>query len=105
MPRRALRSSRAPAADCTGNADNRTFFAGVAAQVEWTVVCAVLPKHWFVSSGTFRLAKGGRLLISYKGPDGATLSLSEGAWSSTRTAASRRGPISAPRRWGRWRAR
>jgi hypothetical protein len=68
------------AADCTGNADNRTFFAGVAAQVDWTVVCAVLPKHWFVSSGTFRLAKGGRLLISYKGPDGATLSLSEGAW-------------------------
>jgi hypothetical protein len=68
------------AADCSGSDDNRTFFAGVAAQVDWTVVCAVLPKRWFVSAGSFRLAKGGKLLISYKGPDGATLSLSEGAW-------------------------
>jgi hypothetical protein len=68
------------AADCSGSDDNRTFFAGVAAQVDWTVVCAVLPKRWFVSAGSFRLAKGGKLLISYKGPNGATLSLSEGAW-------------------------
>jgi hypothetical protein len=68
------------AAACTGSDDNRTFFAGVAAQVDWTVVCAVLPKRWFVSAGSFRLAKGGKLLISYKGPNGATLSLSEGAW-------------------------
>ena len=68
------------AAACTGSDDNRTFFAGVAAQVDWTVVCAVLPKRWFVSSGSFRLAKGGKLLISYKGPNGATLSISEGAW-------------------------
>ena len=68
------------AADCTGSADNRTFFAGVAAQVDWTSSAPCCPKHWFVSSGTFRLAKGGRLLIAYKGPDGATLSLSEGAW-------------------------
>ena len=68
------------AAACTGSDDNRTFFAGVAAQVDWTVVCAVLPKRWFVSAGSFRLAKGGKLLISYKGPNGATLSISEGAW-------------------------
>ena len=68
------------AAACTGSDDNRTFFAGVAAQVDCTVVCAVLPKRWFVSSGSFRLAKGGKLLISYKGPNGATLSISEGVW-------------------------
>jgi hypothetical protein len=68
------------AAACTGSNDNRTFFAGVAAQVDWPVICAVLPDHWFVSSGSFRLAKGGKLLISYKGPGGATLSISEGAW-------------------------
>ena len=72
-------SDAGTAAACTGSDDNRTFFA-VAAQVDWTVVCAVLPKRWFVSAGSFRLAKGGKLLISYKGPNGATLSLSEGAW-------------------------
>jgi hypothetical protein len=68
------------AAACSGNADNRRFFARSANQVDWAVLCAVLPKGWFVSEGSYRLANGGKLVISYKGPGGATLTLSEGAW-------------------------
>ena len=68
------------AAACTGTDENRAFFANAAKAVDWTVVCAVLPNRWFVSAGSYRQAKGGRLTISYKGPHNATLSLSEGAW-------------------------
>ena len=65
---------------CTGSADNRSFYANLAASVSWDVYCAVLPKGWVVDSGRYRLANGGWLKISYKGPGGATLSLSEGAF-------------------------
>ena len=73
-------SADAATADCTGTDDNRTFFADAAKSVDWTVVCAVLPKHWFVSTGSYQRGSGGRLTIGYKGPDGATLTLNEGAW-------------------------
>jgi hypothetical protein len=68
---------------CTGTDDNRTFFEAFAAKVDWTVVCGVLPRGWFVSQGSYRLANGGKLLMSYRGPGGSTLSLSEGAWCGT----------------------
>jgi hypothetical protein len=48
--------------------------------VSWDVYCAVLPKGWSVASGSYRLAGGGKLIISYKGPNGATLTLSEGSF-------------------------
>ena len=44
------------------------------------MLCAVLPKGWFVSAGNFTQKQGGSLTISYKGPNGATIALSEGAW-------------------------
>ncbi len=65
---------------CSGSDANRAFYANLARSVSWQVFCAVLPKGWFVSSGSYRLANGGKLLISYKGPGGATLSLSEGSF-------------------------
>lgn len=68
---------------CSGSDKNREFLAAAARAVDWDVVCAVLPKGWFVSSGSYRLANGGKLLIGYKGPGGATLSLSEGAFCGT----------------------
>jgi hypothetical protein len=43
----------------------------------------VLPKGWFVSQGSYRLASGGKLLMGYKGPGGATISLSEGGFCTT----------------------
>jgi hypothetical protein len=65
---------------CSGSDANRAFFAQAAGAVDWPVMCAVLPKGWFVSEGSYRKANGGKLLISYKGPGGATLSLSEGSF-------------------------
>ena len=70
----------AGAAACSGSPANREFFAGIAKRVEWPVLCGVLPKGWFVSEGSYRLANGGKLLVSYQGPGGATIALSEGAW-------------------------
>lgn len=69
-----------PAADCTGTEENRTFYGSVAAAVDWTVYCPVLPSGWFVEAGQYRLAGGGRLAIAYRGPDGARFSLDEGAF-------------------------
>lgn len=69
-----------PAGACSGNDANREFYASVAFRVDWTVLCAVLPKGWYVSSGSYRLANGGKLVIGYKGPAGATIDLSEGAF-------------------------
>jgi hypothetical protein len=65
---------------CTGNDENRAFYAAVAADVTWDVYCAVLPAGWFVDSGSFRLAGGGRLEIAYKGPGGQRIEMREGAY-------------------------
>lgn len=69
-----------PATDCTGTDENRTFYGSVAAAVAWTVYCPVLPSGWFVETGQYRLAGGGRLAIAYRGPGGARFTLEEGAW-------------------------
>ena len=65
---------------CTGNGSIHDFFASVARAVDWTVYCAVLPAGWYVDTGSYRLANGGKVVIGYKGPDGATFALSEGAF-------------------------
>lgn len=69
-----------PAAACAGTDKNRTFYAQVARAVDWTVYCPVLPSGWFVISGEYRLAGGGRMEIAYRGPNGARLELHEGAF-------------------------
>jgi len=68
------------AAACSGNDENRAFFAGVAEDVAWDVYCPVLPAGWFVDTGSFRLAGGGRLEIDYKGPGGARLEIRQGTY-------------------------
>jgi len=65
---------------CTGNESNRTFFSQVAAAVDWSVYCAVLPARWSVDSGQYRLAGGGWMRIAYTGPGGARFELAEGAF-------------------------
>lgn len=65
---------------CTGNDSNRTFYAQVAAAVDWPVYCPVLPARWSVDSGQYRLAGGGWMRIAYQGPGGARFELSEGAF-------------------------
>ncbi len=68
------------AAACSGNDQNRDFFEDAAAVLDWTVYCAVLPTGWFVNSGEYRRAGGGRLEIAYRGPGGARFELREGAY-------------------------
>lgn len=75
-------ASPGPAAACSGTDDNRTFFASVAADVGWTLYCPVLPSGWFVQTGEYHLASGGRMDISYRGPSGRRLELHEGAFCS-----------------------
>lgn len=68
------------AAACSGSDQNRDFFEDAASVLDWTVYCAVLPTGWFVNSGEYRRAGGGRLEIAYRGPGGARLELHEGAY-------------------------
>jgi hypothetical protein len=70
----------ASAAACSGSAENRDFYASMAAAVDWTVYCPVLTEGWFVQNGQYRLADGGRLEIVYEGPDRAQITLDEGAF-------------------------
>ena len=69
-----------PASGCSGTNDNRTFFSSVAASTDWMVYCPVLPAGWFVEQGQYRLAGGGRLAMTYRGPSGARFTLDEGVW-------------------------
>lgn len=71
------------ASSCSGSDENRDFFASMAAAVEWTVYCPVLPDGWFVDDGHYRLANGGWMEISYDGPGEARFVLRQGAFCET----------------------
>ncbi len=78
-------SARPGSADaCSGTAENRDFYAALAASVAWDVYCATLPQGWFVDSGSYRLSNGGQLSITYKGPNGARLVVREGGYCAGR---------------------
>ena len=99
-PSASATADTGPAAACSGSADNRAFYANLAASVSWDVYCAVLPRGWFVSAGSYRLANGGKLVISYKGPAGATLTLSEGAFCTDGSGCVPSGTESGPASFG-----
>jgi hypothetical protein len=65
---------------CSGNDENRAFYEAVAGDVTWEVYCAVLPAGWFVDAGSFRLAGGGKLEISYKGPGEQRIEMRQGTY-------------------------
>ena len=82
-PSDSLPSSSAGAGsigDCTGTQDNRDFYAAVAAAVAWPVYCPSITGRWSVITGSYRLAGGGHMDISYKGPNDARIELHEGAF-------------------------
>ena len=99
-------SSPSPTADtgsataCTGTDANRTFFAQVAAAVDWPVYCAVLPARWSVDAGQYRLAGGGWMRIAYTGPGGARFELSEGAFCDDADGCVPDGPDAGPAAFG-----
>jgi hypothetical protein len=70
----------AAAAVCSGSSDVKDFFVAIAQAVPWHVYCAVLPAGWSVEGGTYRLAAGGRMEMSYKTASGGHLELREGHW-------------------------
>jgi hypothetical protein len=76
-------SGAGAAGACTGTPENQDFYASVASAVDWPVYCPALPAGWFVQSGSYRLAGGARLEISYRGPRGAHIDLKEGAFCSS----------------------
>ena len=76
-------SGAGAAGSCTGTPENQEFYASVASAVDWPVYCPALPAGWFVQSGSYRLAGGARLEISYRGPRGAHIDLKEGAFCSS----------------------
>lgn len=63
---------------CSGSDANRTFFDQAAATMSWPVYCAVLPTGWFVDAGSYRVANGGHLNVTYRGPGNAHLAIAEG---------------------------
>lgn len=92
-------SPTSPAAFCTGSAKNQAFFVEAANKLKFNVYCARLGKGWSLVSGSFDSPKAGAwLTINYKGPGGATVVVSEGAFclppSSCVTAVGYVGPAS-----------
>jgi len=68
---------------CTGSDANREFLSSIARAVDWTVLCGVLPRRWFVGEGRYRTANGGWMYITYNGPTGAKLGFYEGSYCAT----------------------
>lgn len=79
-PTPGVASSRpgSPSDACSESDANRVFFRQAAASMTWPVYCAALGDGWFVDAGSFRLANGGRLEVTYRGPDEARFALVEG---------------------------
>jgi hypothetical protein len=65
---------------CSGTAENRDFYASLAASVAWDVYCPALPSGWYVDTGSYRLSNGGQLSITYRGPNSARIVVHEGAY-------------------------
>jgi hypothetical protein len=67
-----------PSAACSGSDANREFYRQAAASMAWPVYCAALPDGWFLETGAYRLADGGRLEATYRGPGDVHLAIVEG---------------------------
>ncbi|MCI0582155.1 MAG: hypothetical protein L0227_04530 [Chloroflexi bacterium] len=67
-----------PAAGCSGSEENRAFFEQASVSMAWPVYCAALPDGWFLETGSFRLASGGYLEVTYRGPGDVRLLIVEG---------------------------
>jgi hypothetical protein len=66
---------------CSGANDTPDFYESFAGSVNFPVYCAVLPTGWSLVSGTYRLANGGHITISFRRKaDGAMFELDEGSF-------------------------
>jgi hypothetical protein len=66
---------------CSGAKDTPDFYESFAGAVNFPVYCAVLPAGWSLVSGTYHLANGGHITISFRRrADSATFELDEGSF-------------------------
>ncbi len=79
-------TATSPASACSGSPDHQAFFADASSKLPFDVYCAVLPAGWYLQTAAYEQPNGGKLTISYKGPGGATLAISEGAFCTTSEA-------------------
>jgi hypothetical protein len=74
-------SESSAASVCSGAKDTPDFYESFAGSVNFPVYCAVLPAGWSLVSGTYRLANGGHITISFRRKaDNATFQLDEGSF-------------------------
>ena len=74
-------SPSSAASVCSGAKDTPDFYESFAGSVDYPVYCAVLPAGWSLVSGTYRLANGGHITISFRRKsDSATFELDEGSF-------------------------
>lgn len=66
------------ATDCTGTIDDAGFFKAASVTASYDVYCAVLPEGWTVASRSDPQAAATSMTVTYAGPNGETLTLSEG---------------------------
>lgn len=76
-----------PAAACTGTDKNQAFFVEAAAKEPFDVYCAVLPKGWWLSEGSYTASHGGYVYAAYTNKAGAIVTIQEGAWCTAGPAA------------------
>jgi hypothetical protein len=93
-------ASPGSAAACAGSDDNRAWFAGLARSVSWDLYCPVLPAGWFVVTGNYHLAGGGRMDITYRGPGGRRIEILEGAYCTGTDGCPQTSPDAGPASFG-----
>jgi len=65
--------------DCVGTDDNRDFLANVAEDLPFDIYCVSASEGWTLTRGSYSGRGDGRVVvISYRGPEGATLVLRQG---------------------------
>ena len=84
-----------PATVCTGNGDNREFFAGAAAGVDWAVYCLVAEGRWFVIAGNYQRAGAAGWSSRTRVPAAPGSSCPRGTSARNRMAACRPAPTPA----------
>jgi hypothetical protein len=65
--------------DCSGTIDDAGFFKAASYSAAYDVYCAVLPAGWRLASSTDPQAAVISMTVTYSGPNGAVLELSEGS--------------------------
>lgn len=91
-----------PATSCSDNPAEQNFYAEVVTEMSWDAYCPGLPAGWHIgdAGGRWRSSGTGFLEISYEGPSGALLELSEGAFCAAADGCAPAGSDAGPASFG-----